>query len=188
MSRRLSHAIGFDDSPFVREHRGDVRVVGAVFAGRVMHGIVSTSVRRDGANATERLVAAIVGSKFRDQLQLIFLQGIALAGFNVVDLAALHERTGLPVIVVARRRPDLQAIRSALLSKVRGGAMKWKLIERAGEMTPMAGVFIQLAGISPDEAQQAIRRFAINGVLPEPLRVAHMIAGGIARGESGGRA
>lgn len=41
-----------------------------------------------------------------------------------------------------------------------------------------------LSGIGADAAGRALRRLAIHGALPEPLRVAHLIAGGIARGES----
>jgi len=41
------------------------------------------------------------------------LDGIALGGFNVVDVPLLRARTGLKVLVVVRRRPSLVAIRRA---------------------------------------------------------------------------
>jgi len=133
----LSHAIGFDDAPFAREWRGDVRIFGAVYAGPTLHAVVSGRVRRDGRNATDELSRLVTAQA--EHLQLVFLQGIALAGFNVVDLGALHARTGLPVLVVARRKPRLDRIRRALLEEVPGGARKWRLIEQAGEMEPCAG-------------------------------------------------
>jgi endonuclease V-like protein UPF0215 family len=145
--RRISHVVGFDDAPFERSHRGDVLVVGAVFAGNRLDGVISTKVRRDGANAAQRLIDCITGSKYFDQLQAILLQGIAFAGFNVVDLQRLHEATGLLVLVVARYRPDLPAIRKALLEQVPGGARKWRLIEAAGAMEPMAALYVQRCGI-----------------------------------------
>lgn len=188
MSRRLSHVVGFDDAPFERAHRGDVMVVGAVYAAARLEGVLATRVRRDGANATRALAECVRGSRFRAQLHAVLLQGIAFAGFNVVDLAALHERLALPVLVVARRKPDLAKIRRALLEHVPGGARKWRLIERAGPMEPAAGVWVQRAGLSPGEARSLVRRFALNGRLPEPLRTAHLIAGAIARGESRHRA
>jgi uncharacterized protein len=88
------------------------------------------------------------------------------------------------VLVVTRRRPDWGAIRSALLDHVRGGERKWRLIERVGPMEPLEGLFVQRAGLSPSEAQGLLRRFSITSRLPEPLRTAHLIAGGIAGGES----
>ncbi len=186
--RRLSHVVGFDDAPFERSHRGDVLVVGAVFAGNRMDGVVSTRVRRDGTNAAQRLIDCVTGSKYFDQLQAIILQGIAFAGFNVVDLQRLHEGTGLPVLVVARHRPDLPAIRKALLEQVRGGARKWRLIEAAGPMEAMAGLYVQRCGITAENAARLLAGLQQNSRLPEPLRVAHMIAGGVTTGESRHRA
>lgn len=188
MSARLSHVIGVDDAPFLREHRGDVLVVGTVFAGLRLEGVLSARVRRDGRNATSALAAMIGGSRFAAHLQAVLLQGIALAGFNVVDLAALHEALRVPVVVVARKEPDLTAIQAALLGRVRGGARKWALIERAGPMEPAAGVYLQRAGISLADAEQLVQGLAVHGRLPEPLRTAHLIAGGVTRGESRGRA
>lgn len=185
---RLSHVIGVDDAPFAREHRGDVPVVGAVFAGLRLEGVLSTRVRRDGRNATTAIAAMISRSRFYAQAQVVLLQGIAVAGFNVVDLAALHEALALPVVVVARRPPNLAAIREALLTRVRGGRSKWALIERAGPMEPVAGVYVQRAGISLEDAGALITRLSVHGHLPEPLRTAHLIAGGLATGESRGRA
>lgn len=182
-----SHIVGFDDAPFVRSHRGDVLVVGAVYSGARLEGVLTGHVRRDGANATRALVSLIRGSKFAGHLQLIMLQGIALAGFNVVDVRSLSQTLSLPVLVVARREPNLAAIRQALLNRVRGGARKWKLIEQAGAMEPVAGVYVQRVGISAQEAAEVIGRTAVNGRVPEPLRTAHLIAGGIGAGESRGR-
>lgn len=188
MSRTLSHVVGFDDAPFERRHRGDVRVVGAVFAGTHIEGVLSTTVHRDGANATARLADCLAGSRFLPQLHAILLQGIAFAGFNVIDLQELRRRTGLAVLVVARRPPDFKAIRTALLDHVRGGARKWRLIEAAGPMEPVAGVYVQRAGLGRADAEILLTRLQLQGKLPEPLRVAHLIAGGVTAGESRHRA
>jgi uncharacterized protein len=187
MARRFSHVVGFDDAPFARTHRGDVLIVGAVYAGHRLDGVLSARVRRDGANATRVIAECVQRSRFLPQLHAVLLQGIAVAGFNVVDVHALHRVLGLPVLVVARRRPDLAAIRRALFDHVRGGARKWRLIERAGPMEPLAGLYVQCIGIAPLPAATLLRRLAINSVVPEPLRTAHLIAGGVTTGESTSR-
>jgi endonuclease V-like protein UPF0215 family len=185
---RSSHVVGFDDAPFARAQRGDVLLVGAVYAGTRLEGVLAGKVRRDGANATRVLAELVSRSRFRPHLQLVLLQGIAFAGFNVVDLVGLHAALGIPAMVVARKRPDLAKIRAALLEHVPGGARKWRLIERAGRMEAVAGLYVQRAGISLDDAARALRRLAMSGKLPEPLRTAHLVAGGIATGESRHRA
>lgn len=184
---KLSHAIGIDDAYFERQHRGDVVLVGAVFAGLRFDGIVTGRVRRDGVNATASVARMITASKFSKHIQLVMLQGIAFAGFNVVDVHALHSALALPVLVVARHKPDVRAIHEALLSHVPGGVRKWKLIEKSGPMEPLSGVWVQRAGLSPSEAQAALARFTVVSRVPEPLRVAHLVASGFVLGESRGR-
>jgi uncharacterized protein len=179
--------VGIDDAPFDRAHRGDVPIVGAVFSRLRLEGVLSARVRRDGRNAADVIVRMLARSRFAPQLQLVLLQGVALAGFNVVDVAALHATLGIPVLVVARRAPRLPLIRQALLERVPGGARKWRLIERLGPMEPVAGVWVQRAGLSPAESARALAALQAHGTIPEPLRTAHLIAGGLARGESRGR-
>ncbi|GAB4352703.1 MAG: DUF99 family protein [Methylohalobius crimeensis] len=179
-----SHIIGFDDTPFAKTHRGDVTVVGAIFTLTRLDGVVCGKVRRDGANATQRLATLVSESRFRDHLQLIMLQGIALGGFNVVDIHCLFDETGLPVMVVCRKRPDLAAVRRALMEKVSGGKRKWNLIQKAGEPEPMAGVHVQRAGIDAETAFRVIGCTAVHSTVPEPLRTAHIIASGITRRRS----
>jgi endonuclease V-like protein UPF0215 family len=188
MSQDISHVIGIDDAPFVPAHRGDVLIVGAVFAGGRLEGVLHSRVRRDGVNSTRRIVEMVGGSRFADHLQLVMLQGIAFAGFNVVDMHALNRLLDLPVLVVTRRRPDLKAIRDALLGQVPGGRRKWRLIESAGEMERLDSLFVQRVGIDMPEAKAVVRRLAVVGHLPEPLRTAHLIAGGMSPLETRQRA
>jgi len=179
MTRVLNHAVGFDDGPFLPDHRGDIDLIGAVFASDCLVGVLRSRVRRDGANATERIARMTEESRYLEQLHLVLLQGIAVAGFNVVDIHALAQRLTLPVVVVMRRHPDMQAVRDALLDKVPGGRRKWQLIEKAGPIREAVGVWLQCAGVSHEDAAKAVARLALHGRMPEPLRVAHLIAGGI---------
>jgi endonuclease V-like protein UPF0215 family len=183
----FSHVVGFDDAPFPQDRRGNVPVVGTVFANLRLEGVLHGHVRRDGANATRELARLVSTSKFARQLQLVLLQGIALAGFNVVDLPALHARLGIPLLVVVRRAPRLDRVRRALLTRVPGGRRKWSLIERLGPPEPLGGVFVQRVGMSAGDAERAIRRLAVHSHVPEPLRAAHLIAGALVTGESRGR-
>lgn len=188
MARRFTHVIGFDDAPFDPAHRGDVLVIGTFYAGSRLEGVLSGKVRRDGANSTRVLARLLLGSRFRPHLHLVLLQGIAFGGFNVVDLHQLHRATGVPVVAVMRSKPDLDSIRRALLEHVPGGARKWKLIEKAGPVEPAGRLFAQRAGITLAQAASAIASLCVTATIPEPLRSAHLIAGGVARGESRHRA
>jgi endonuclease V-like protein UPF0215 family len=208
------NVIGFDDGPFAREHRGRVLLVGAVCAGTRLDGLVSGHVRRDGTDATRRMIDLIRGSQFEANVRAVMLQGIAVGGFNVVDVHELSATLEVPVLVVMRRQPDLDAMRRALFSdvprmrpRVRGATRKWRLIERAGPVELLGGagttpsrarptglrsegarLWVQRVGLSAEAARALVQDTTLHGRLPEPIRVAHLIAGGISTGRSRGRA
>jgi endonuclease V-like protein UPF0215 family len=185
--RRLSNTVGFDDAPFPRGHRGPVKVVGAVFADRRFDGVLVAAVEKDGSDAASVLATTIVESRFYEHIHLVLLQGVALAGFNVVDARELHERIARPILVVARRASDLTAIRRALESRIPDGHAKWRSIERLGPLEPCADVHVQRIGLSAEQARAVVERLAIHSRIPEPLRVAHLIAGALETGASRGR-
>ena len=184
--RKFSNIIGFDDAPFDRGRRVAVSVVGAVFADLRLDGVLIGTIEKDGNDAARALADLILESKFAGHIRLIMLQGIALGGFNVVDVPSLRQATGLPVLVISRVNPDMSAIQKALLAGIPEGQRKWSIIENLGEMEPVNGIFIQRAGLSRDEASSVIRRFSINSRIPEPIRVAHLFAGALATGQSRG--
>ncbi len=184
---RLVNCIAFDDCPFPRNHRGDVKIVGAVFADLRMDGLLIGKVRKDGANSTRNIARLVASSKFFDHANIIMIQGIALAGFNVVDAKKLAAMLEMPVLVVSRRKPDMESIREALLSRVPGGGRKWRLVEQMGPMERCRRCYIQRAGLTFEEALAVIDRFTLYGNVPEPLRIAHLIAGALIKGASTGR-
>jgi endonuclease V-like protein UPF0215 family len=183
---RLSNVIGIDDAPFEMNHQGPVQIVGAVYAGLRFDGVLLGAVEKDGSDATDAIADLITSSKFRDHIQLIMLQGITLAGFNVVDAQRLFETAQVPVLVVSRRKPDMAAIRRALLTRIAGGAKKWERIAQLGKMEPLQHIFVQRIGLSKAQALSVVTRFAVHSHIPEPIRTAHLIAGALCSGQSRG--
>jgi uncharacterized protein len=184
--RRL-RILGIDDGPFDRYKGGNVLVVGAVYSGELFEGLLSTHVRQDGFNATRRLIDMIVGSKFQDQIHMVMLDGITLAGFNVVDLRGLQSAIGRPCIAVMRKHPNRAAIESAL-SRVSRGAQRQDLMDHAGPIHRSGSLCYQVAGLEPEVASLALGHSVFFGLIPECLRGAHLIASGLVLGESGRRA
>ncbi len=184
---RTLRAIGFDDAPFARRSRGDVALAGVVCAGTRFEGLVWGRVRRDGWNATAEIVRLLAGGKFLPQLHLVLLDGIGFGGFNVVDLAALAEALRRPCVAVMRRAPDLAAVERALRNLPRP-ARRLELLRRAGPVHRHGAFVFQVRGAEPGETARALARLTDRGAVPEPLRLAHLVAGAVRTGESGKRA
>ncbi|AKB76875.1 hypothetical protein MSHOH_0392 [Methanosarcina horonobensis HB-1 = JCM 15518] len=183
--------LGIDDSALLNEK---VMIIGTVFrGGDWIDGVLRSEITRDGLDATETMITMIKNSRHYGQLRIIMLDGITYGGFNVVDIEELYRETGLPVIVVMRSYPDFEKIRSAL-RHFSDGEERWNIIKKAGKIEKLftgrneASIYIQKTGIGAKSAEKIIRLTSIRSSIPEPLRVAHLIATGIILGESRGRA
>ncbi len=175
--------IGIDDGKFVPHTKGSAMIVGVVFRGGYsIDGVMHTEISIDGLDATEKLVSMINSSPHRRQLRLVMLNGVTFAGFNVVDLKKLNLLTGLPVIALTHDKPDLDAIISALKNLPKCEERR-RLVLEAGPIHEVTNhgttVYIVLAGISLGDAEKIIKLTSTRSCLPEPLRVAHLIASGI---------
>jgi hypothetical protein len=177
--------LGVDDGPFIPHTKGQVPVIGVVFRGGYwLDGVLHTKIAVDGFDATEKITAMITSSPHYKQLRVIMLNGVTFAGFNIVDVKALNTATKLPVITVTREKPDFAKIHKALknLSK---SQERWNTILNAGEPFEMPTrrgkkkIYMQVAGISRDDAQKILRLTSTRSNIPEALRVAHLIASGI---------
>lgn len=183
--------LGIDDGPFKRSDRNTI-LVGTVFrSGYWLDGILTTKIRVDGLDSTKKIIGMINKSRHKEQLRVVMLDGLTFGGMNFVDIQKLNEKTGLPIIVVNRKRPRFELIQNAL-KHFKDKGKRWELIEKAGEVHQVNlgrhNLFIQICGIGLADAQKILKLSCTRAKIPEPLRAAHLIAGGIVAGESKGRA
>lgn len=179
--------IGFDDGPFDKFNDQKTLVVGVVFrGGNYADGVLSTQITIDGSDATSKLIKLVDSCKFKPQLQAIFLKGIAVGGFNVIDVRKLSQKTKLPVVVVIRNYPNFEEIYVALVKLKQKN--KIKLIESLPKPEKIGQLYVQRIGIDKQQTKELLKITCTHANIPEPLRVAHLIASGVVRGERKGRA
>jgi endonuclease V-like protein UPF0215 family len=185
--------LGFDDGAFESKSKGKVPVVGVIFrGGKFLDGALKTEVTIDGNDATEKIVKLINSSRHKQQLKVIMFDGVTLGGFNIVDIKKLNKETGLPVIVINRKIPNLKEVKNALRN-FKDFERRWKKILNAGkikecEIKENKKIYYQCVGLSDEDAEEIIRLSTTRSFIPEPLRVAHIIATAFVKGESSGRA
>jgi len=187
MVKKEARILGIDDSPFDKFKDRETLIIGTFFrGGSSLDGVLSTTADVDGSDATDRIISMVKKSKFRPQLQAIMLNGIAVGGFNVIDIQKLHTATKIPIIVVMRDLPDVEKIKATLKSI--GMARKVRLIEKAGPIYKAGLVYVQLAGCNLAKVRELLKISCTRSFIPEPIRTAHLIAAGIKLGESKGKA
>ena len=122
---------------------------------------------------------------------------IIFVDFNILDIKQLNSKTKVPVISVVRKKPNMPKINTAL-KHLNDFENRIKMIENAGQvyevqvtnhtLSKPKKIFFQCSGISIEEAKELIQLTSINGIVPEPIRISHLIGSGLFFGESKGRA
>jgi endonuclease V-like protein UPF0215 family len=176
--------LGIDDGSLCGQK---ILLVGVVFRGGFwIDGLLSCDIERDGTDATEKIISMVHGTRHED-LRVIMTDGITFAGFNTIDIQEIAQQTGLGVIPVMRRMPNFRKI-SRALDNFPDKAQRWECIEKAGPIFSVkvgkGTLFYQAAGLEKEEAEKVISLTCMHSHLPEPVRVAHIIATGIVRGEA----
>jgi uncharacterized protein len=181
--------LGIDDAPFsFGESR--VPIVGVVvkLPGYV-EGVMISDVAVDGDDADQAILDLIMHSRYREQIRLVLVDGTALGGFNVVDIDHLHNVTGIPFCTVTRDRPDIDAMRSALQKHFFDWHRRLEIVERHGLTevgTAHGSIFVSVVGCPISETEEILRNCTVQGSMPEPLRLAHLVATAMVKGESKG--
>ena len=173
-----ARAMGIDDGP----QNARTLLVGVVMRKDRVEGIMSARATLDGYNATEKM-EKIARGRFYPQLRCVFLDGVAVAGFNLVNFHELSRNLALPVIVCTSNRPQPGKFGEALARWPRK-ARQWERI--AVPAHRLGGIWYQFAGCTQHQARSMITQFQVHSEIPEPLRLAHLIAAGIEAGESKG--
>lgn len=182
--------LGVDDSPFAFGDRRSLVIGALVRAPSYLEAVMRTDVAVDGDDATDRLVEMVTGSRYAEQIGLVMVDGIALAGFNVLDLESFHRRTGVPVATVTRDEPDMGEIEAALRKHFPDWERRLSLVKRVPLRPLDTGhnpLHASVLGMEWDDLVGLARSTTVRGALPEPVRIAHLVAAAMVKGESRGR-
>lgn len=183
--------LGIDDSPFSFDDQHALVVGALVRMPDYLESVMKTEVAVDGTDATNKLAQLYSKSRYKDQIKAIMLDGIALAGFNVIDIENLCSMTGTPVVTVTRDKPDFEKMRDALMKYFDDWRERYEVITRLKLRkveTEHKPVYVCSCGGQDEELDKLVTMARVKGAIPEPIRIAHLIAAAMVRGESYGSA
>lgn len=157
----------------------------SVIAGVVMRSdlvidglaIGRTSVGGDDATAA---IASLFRRFKRNDINLVMVSGAILSLYNMIDVDELSRKTKLPVICLTYKQTS--GIEDSIRRHFPGrAAEKLEAYRRLGKRTRLTlasghRVFARLSGLEKDETKVILDRFTKQGSLPEPIRVARLLA------------
>ncbi len=179
--------LGVDDAPFVHQRGERANFSAILCAGTRFEGMLWGDIEVDGADATDVLCEVIRGSKFYEQFHVFIMDGLAMGGFNLVDLPRLHQELARPCVAVMRKLPDMARIEAAL-HNFEDVERRLALIQAAGEVYEFDEFVFQCQGEEPEVVARALKLLTREGYVPEALRMAHFIGAAVKMGESSSRA
>ena len=141
------------------------------------------SVTVDGRDSTDVLLGMLV----KIRCDAVILGGVSFAGFNVIDPNRLNDELGVPVIVYSGDKPNSASVLSALKTHFSDWEERWAPIARLGDVytvTTKMGtppVFFEVVEESKEWAQAVLRYSASLTRIPEPVRVAGIVARGLTK-------
>lgn len=175
--------VGVEDGSFQKGLTQKAILVAVLFRGVAIEDIKIVKITVDGLDATKKLIETLDGWKF----ETLLLAGVSFAGFNLIDPTVINETFGKPVIIVSRKKPNNEAVKYALQKHFDDWRIRWKVFEQLGPVYKVEAlrgetpIYIEPVGMSVQKACKILQILSIRSKIPEPLRVARLIAHGLSQ-------
>ena len=184
-------ALGVAES--YRGEGGDSYLAGAVVrADSVVEGLRFTTITVGGTDATESIVE-LYDDFDREDVRFVLVSGIAPAWYNIVDIAAVHDKTDVPVVSITYEEGDDNGLKNTIEEEFEGDAVEQRLAlydalppRRRLTVEGKRELYVRSVGVTDDGADEWVRGFTREGGgRPEPVRVARLAARGLLEYEQG---
>jgi len=179
LTKRGFRVLGIAES-FDRK-RSPISVVAGIVMRRdlLIDGVRVRTVPIGGKHITKTLIDLFTAFN-RSDIRAILLQGAVISWFNIVDLELLHRTTRLPILSVTydpshglekyleEYFPDDYEYRIEQYKKL--GPRRQYMLKTGYKL------YLYNSGMTWSEAGQLIDAFTLQGRIPEPIRIAQLIA------------
>lgn len=163
----------------------------SVLAGIVMRsdfiidGVGFTNITVGGMDATEGIFR-LFESLQRDDINVMMLNGCVISWFNIIDINEVYKRLRIPLICVTYEESEGLEEHIALHFEADERDSRIEVYKQLGGRVPVElqdhfEVLIRFLGIEKANAGAVLKKFTTHGKVPEPLRVAKIVARALLR-------
>ncbi|MBE0517540.1 MAG: DUF99 family protein [Methanophagales archaeon] len=170
---------------FRREHEKSVLAGIVMRSDFIIDGVGFTYITIGGMDATEGVVH-LFESLQRDDINVMMLNGCVISWFNIIDLHEVYNRLQIPLICVTYEESEGLEEHIAKHFEASERDSRLEAYKRLGDRVPVRlhehfEVLIRSLGIDDADAGAVLKKFTAHGKVPEPLRVAKIVARAILR-------
>ncbi|MCL4339776.1 MAG: DUF99 family protein [Thaumarchaeota archaeon] len=156
----------------------------SVIAGLVMRldliidGLTMGTILKGGNDATAEILKLYKSLK-RNDINFLLINGSILSLYNMVDLDLLYSQSGIPIICTnSSGEHDLESNIRRRFPKDLAKLQAYRKLGRSQSVLLKTGktIFVRQRGMTEDDARVILNRLTLQGNVPEPIRIARMIA------------
>ena len=145
----------------------------------IIDGFVFGKTTIEGNDATDSIVE-MYQKLNRDDISYLMISGLIISMYNIIDIKKIWAKTKLPVIGVTYE--DSKGIENAIRYHFPDSyKSKIEQYHNLGERTKIKlhtghDLYLRIEGCTLQETKSLLDTFTLQGAVPEPLRVAQMLA------------
>ncbi|MBM3897142.1 MAG: DUF99 family protein [Thaumarchaeota archaeon] len=145
----------------------------------IMDGCIYGHATLEGDDATENILS-MYKSLNRNDINVIMIAGSVIALYNIIDSDELHKETKVPVLNITFE--ESEGLGSHIKNRFpKGWKSKLKAYKKIGDRKNINlhtgyRVFVRAVGMSQKEAKRTLDKYTIQGSIPEPVRIAKLLA------------
>jgi len=188
--------LGIDDSPHSREHLANaiqkghppkiVQLVGVTCKGTQLLHVGHHPIEVDGTDDTNAVLALFEESPFNHEIKLILINSPTVGGFNIINPQKIYDRIQMPMVFLSENRPtsNIAEVYTKVFPDRTEQITTLKNLTALEELTvPIVSnpkvsgkVYYYNYGITNQEIKPILLALGLHSAIPEPLRLAHIIA------------
>ena len=145
----------------------------------IVDGFVFGQTTIEGNDATDSILRMYKKLQ-RDDISFLMISGLIISMYNIVDIKKIWNETTIPIIGVTY--DDSKGIEDAIKFHFPDSYQsKIKEYHNLGERTKFTlhtgyDLYVRIEGCTIQETKHLLDAFTLQGSIPEPLRVAQMLA------------
>jgi len=180
VSKKGIRALGISES-FKKGISKKSILAGIVMRGDlIIDGFAITTITVGGLDATQG-VLKLYNMLGRKDINIIMLNGVIIAWYNVIDLEEVYKRTEIPIIAVTYEESEEKLDKYFKENFPKDYEKRIEIYRRNGEREKILlktsyTVLVRYLGMRRDEAKGLLNKFTKQGAIPEPLRVSRLLA------------
>lgn len=173
--------VGIDDGSFKKGLSRKAILALVLFDGSRIIDVKFVKISVDGLDATNKVVNSLKSWTF----DVVLLAGVSFAGFNLIDPFIVFQEFIKPVVIVSRTKPNNRKVKYALQKHFSDWKVRWEVFKKLGTIHQVRTLevgpplYVEVVGGDLNWAKNLVRNMAFCSRIPEPLRIARIIARGV---------